>query len=77
MVTVSVLVARYDISMPYLASLAGEFGGRILSAHDKGEDRTVEVGFEVSPASSNAKAFRSVLDSSFLRPHADEAGDGV
>lgn len=76
MVVVSVAIARYEISVSYLSSLAGEFCGRVLSGHDKGENRMIEVGFEDPQASTHSKDFRKILDASFKKPLSGD-GEGV
>lgn len=76
MIIVTIPLRDYTVSLSYLVQLAGEFGGKTMSATIADDD--AEFGWEGPSAPVHSKAFRTAVDSSFKRrdPNAPPDPDG-
>jgi len=66
-VTVKITLIDYTISFPHLVNLAGEFEATTGPKTGFGAATAVEFNFIGTSASPNARAFRRVLDTGFVK----------
>lgn len=66
-VTVSITTANYTISVSHLVNLAAEYLGAPMSPIGAGTPCAIEFTFTGTQAPANARGFRRVLDTGFVR----------
>lgn len=67
METVTLCLTDYAVSLQYMTDIASEFDGRLLGASTAADGSEVEYGFDGASGAKNARAFREVLNTTFVR----------